>query len=92
MQRNGDLISSTTNANFIFSCLTIGIHHQSNGKWYYFDGKLMTLNLGAISQAAAQLYSGVDTVSPTVALFITLAQQFQWRLLPLSSGHAAANN
>ena len=73
MYKNGDLIASTTDANFnLSSCLTIGIHHQSNGKWYYFDGKIDDVGIWdrALSQAeVAQLYtSQIDTTSPTVTL------------------------
>ena len=56
----------------IMGCLAIGLHRQSNGHWYYFDGKIDDIGIWdrALTQSeVVQLHTGViDTVSPTVTL------------------------
>ncbi|MDA8917831.1 BspA family leucine-rich repeat surface protein [Flavobacteriaceae bacterium] len=73
LYKNGLEISSSATADYdISGCLTIGLHHQGNGKWYYFNGKIDDIGLWSevLSPAEVyQLFTGViDTVSPTVVL------------------------
>ena len=40
--KNGQKVAESSSVSGISydSCLTIGLHHQTNGQWYYFDGKI----------------------------------------------------
>ena len=53
--------SGTFTNNSFNGCLTIGLEHQSNGKWYYFDGKIDDVAIWDRSLSSAelnQLYTG----------------------------------
>ena len=71
--KNGKEIAVSTSASYqLNGCLTIGLHHQSNGKWYYFDGEIDDVGIWskALShEEVVNLYN--DTTSPTVTLTAT---------------------
>jgi len=68
--KNGKQIAYSNSASYqLNGCLTIGLHEQYNGKWYYFDGKIDDLGIWskALSQEEIlQIYN--DTTPPTVTL------------------------
>ena len=71
---NSDLVasSSLSQSTTINSCLSVGLHHQGNGHWYYFNGDLddlgiwnRQLSLSEIQNLFSSNYSGNWYVSKT---------------------------
>ena len=61
--KNGQKVAESSSVSGISynSCLTIGLHHQTNGQWYYFDGKIDDVAIWDRSLSSAelnQLYTG----------------------------------
>ena len=65
--RNGEEIASSASASYqILGCLAIGLHRQSNGHWYYFDGKIDDVgiwNRSLSSTEISQLYNITSTTA-----------------------------
>ena len=71
--RNGNEIASSSSASYqIMGCLAIGLHRQSNGHWYYFDGKIDDVGIWnrALTETEVQglLTGGIDASTTTVSL------------------------
>ena len=69
--RNGEEIASSASASYqILGCLAIGLHRQSNGHWYYFDGKIDDVGIWNRALTPTEIESLLNE-NPTPELSIT---------------------